>query len=516
MLRRLGGLFHPSREHTASSAALLLMMATLLSRAVGALREAYIAYAFGASPKTDAYNAAFTLPDFLLYLLSGGAISITLVSLFSRYEAQGKEKDVQKALSVIISVMAVVFVAVVLLGEIFAPQFVDWYFKGAERELCIQLTRILLPQPLFFLIGGVLSAVLQTKRQFLIPAFAPIIYTGSIILGGVLFSRRFGIHSLAIGATVGSFVGPFLLNALGARRTGIRFSFSFSPSNAIFREWLWLSVPLMLGVSVVAADDWILRYFASHGGGDVTRLNYAKTLLRVPIGVLGQAVGLASLPFFARLYSENRMEEFARTVNRSISNLGAISILAISWMMAVAVPLVDLAFRRGRFTAADTRATATLFYCFTLSLVFWSVQGLYARAFYAAGDMVRPMIAGTIVTAASIPMYWYLFHHRGVIGLVYASDLAIVMHTITLAIILNSRKMVSIAGLDWQELARAVSAAVIAGALAFYAGEVVPYTGTRISAIESIAFMSLTWTAATLAILFLLRSKLLRELRQRL
>lgn len=515
MLRRLGALFHPSREHTASSAALLLMIATLLARMAGYLRDAYVADVFGAGPKTDAYVAAFTLPDFLLYLMAGGAISITFISLFTRYLAEDREAEAQQAFSVIISVMGLIFTLVIILGEVCAPQFVGWYFKGSEQELCVQLTRILLPQPLFFLIGGVVSAVLQTRRQFLIPAFAPIVYTGSIILGGVLFHRQLGIHSLAIGATAGSLLGPFLLNAIGARRTGIGFGFAFTPAHPAFREWLRMSIPLMLGVSVVAADDWILRYFASFSAGDITRLNYAKRLLQVPIGVLGQAVGLASLPFFARLHSEKKLDEFAATVNRSISNLGALSLLATSWMLAVAVPLVDLAFRRGRFTSFDTTETAAYFYVFSLSLVFWAVQGLYARAFYAAGDMLKPMVAGTIVTAVSLPIYWLLFHRIGVIGLAFASDIAIVMHTVTLAVMLHAYGMVRIWQLNWMEILKASVASVIAFVVASSVQSVEP-AGARLSAIAGILLATLTWTAAAAATLWLLRSELLKELRRRL
>src|SRR5207302_10652004 len=209
-------------------------------------------------------------------------------------------------------------------------------------------------------------------------------------------------------------------------------SFAFNPKHPAFREWLRMSISLMLGVSVVAADDWFLRYFASFSAGDITRLNYAKRLLQVPIGVLGQAVGLASLPFFARLHSEGRMEEFASTVNKSISRLAALCLLATSWMMVAALPVVDLAFRRGHFTAADTRQTAIYFYWFSLSLVFWAVQGLYARGFYAAGDTVRPMVAGTFVTIFSIPVYWLLFRRFGVIGLAFASNIAIFTHTLVL------------------------------------------------------------------------------------
>jgi putative peptidoglycan lipid II flippase len=99
MLRRLGALFHPSREHTAGSAAVLLMIATLLARVAGYLRDAYVADVFGAGPKTDAYVAAFTLPDFLLYLMAGGAISITFISLFTRYLAEDREAEAQQAFS---------------------------------------------------------------------------------------------------------------------------------------------------------------------------------------------------------------------------------------------------------------------------------------------------------------------------------------------------------------------------------------------------------------------------------
>lgn len=516
MLRKLGALLHPSREHTARSAALLLIVATFLSRVVGYLREAYVAKAFGAGPVTDAYVAAFTLPDFLLYLLAGGAISITFISLFTRYIAEGRERDAQQAFNAIISVMGVVFVLVIAAGEVFAPQFIDLYFKGPERELCIHLTRVLLPQPLFFLIGGVVSAVLQTKRQFLIPAFAPIIYTASIILGGVLFSRQFGITSLAYGATLGSFAGPFFLNAIGAKRTGMGFRFSFSPSDPAFREWLRLSIPLMLGVSVVAADEWILRYFASHSLGDVSRLNYSKRLFQVPIGVLGQAVGVASLPFFARLYGQRKLEDFASSVNRSISSLGAISLLATSWMLAVAVPLIDLAFRRGRFTEIDTQQTSAYFSIFAVSLMFWAVQGLYARAFYAMGDMLRPMVAGTIVTVVSLPVYWLLFQRHGAIGLTIASDVAIVLHTLTLACMLNSSGTVRVAGLSWKDLTKALIASVLAGSLAALAGRVVPFEGTHLSALKGILFASLTWAAAALSALYLMRSELLQDLRRRL
>ncbi len=160
---------------------------------------------------------------------------------------------------------------------------------------------------------------------FSIPRFSPIFYNVFIIVGGLVGARRFGISSLAYGALVGAIVGPFLINVIGAAQDGLRYRLNFDWRNQEFREWVRLSIPLMLGVSLVSADDWILRYFASGGAGDITRLNYAKRLFAVPISILGQATGQASMPFFARLFGEGKRKEFAETVNGSVyPNIGGI------------------------------------------------------------------------------------------------------------------------------------------------------------------------------------------------
>jgi putative peptidoglycan lipid II flippase len=170
-----------------------------------------------------------------------------------------------------------------------------------------------------------------------------------------------------------------------------------------------MSIPLMLGVSLVTADDWILRHYAAKGIGDIARLNFAKRLFAVPIAILGQAAGQASLPFFSRLFEEKKFEEFAATVNASVYRITAASLLMTGWMMAIALPLIDLVYRRGVFTFADSESTAVYFFWFSLSLGLWSSQALYARAFYASGNTLTPMIATSLITVASLPMYALLF-----------------------------------------------------------------------------------------------------------
>src|SRR5438094_1863418 len=320
-MNRVFRLLRPSHQHTAFSATLLLMTAVLLSRIIGYIREAYIAWAFGAGLATDAYVAGFTIPDWLNYLVAGGTASITFVSIYTRFLAEKREEDARKTFSAIITIMTAVLGVGIVLAEVFAPQLNRLMFSKftpAQFELCVHLTRILLPAQLFFYVGGVVSAVLLSRRMFLLPAIGPLVYNGGIIVGGLLFSRRLGISALAYGAVAGAVIGIFLINAIVAARTGIGYKLSFDFRNPAFLEWVRLSIPLMLGVSLVTADDWILRYFASGSAGDITRLNYAKRLFAVPIAVLGQATSQASLPFFARLFGEKRMQEFAETVNASI------------------------------------------------------------------------------------------------------------------------------------------------------------------------------------------------------
>ncbi len=518
VLSRSLRLFRPSHQHTELSATLLLMTTILASRIIGYLREMYIAWAFGAGSQVDAYVAAFTLPDWLNYMVAGGTASITFIAIYTRFVAEKREHEAQKTFSIIITVMASVLLVGIGFGEIYTTPFVRWMFHGFNPEqvrLCVFLTRILLPAQVFFYVGGVVSAVLLSKRLFLFPAFGPVLYSVFIIAGGIALGNRLGIASLAWGALLGSIIGPFLINAIGAARIGTGYRPSFDVKNKAFHEWVKMSVPLMLGVSLVAADDWILRYFASSGVGDIARLNYAKRLFAVPIAVLGQATGQASLPFFAKLFGEKRTSEFSATVSASVYRVSAASFLASAWMMAAALPIIDLVYRRGRFTFVNSETTAVYFFWFSLSLAFWAAQAIYARAFYATGDTLTPMIAASALTLVSIPVYAALFHTFSVIGLAIASDLGIVANTLAVAILLNHKKLVPARDLPWAELGKAAIVAAAAGFLAYRVSEFVQLKGSRSADFLNLALVTVIWAVVVALGLWLLRSDLPRDLRRR-
>jgi putative peptidoglycan lipid II flippase len=467
---RILAFLRPSHGHTAFTATLLLMISAFLSRIIGLVREKYIAWLFGAGSQTDAYLAAFRLPELINYFLVGGVASITFVTLLNRYRERGEEAEGERVLSIILNCVLLVLGAGVLIGEWIAPFYTRHLFPGFQpwqADLCTHMTRILLPAQIFFFAGGALGAVLLVRKQFIYQAATPIIYNFGIIFGGVLLAKRFGISGLAIGATAGAFVGAFLINAIGVYKAGVRYRPILQLSHPGLHSWIKMTIPLMLGVTVVFLDDYFLSYFASHGAGDISRLNYAKRLFAAPMAILGQAAGAASLPFFASLWSKERFYDFAMQVANSVSRIVAIALLASAWMLGLAYPLVDIIFRGGKLLPADVKETSLFFSVFALSLFCWAAQGIYSRAFYAAGITLTPMIAGTLVTLVAVPIYWGLYHAFGAVGLAIASNTAILLQTVTLAVLLHKRRMVSIASLDVTEFMRCLLAGLLSyGALA--------------------------------------------------
>jgi putative peptidoglycan lipid II flippase len=460
-------MLRPSHAHTAFTATIVLMASTFLSRIIGLVRVKYIVWLFGRGMEADALNGAFVLPDMISYFLVGGAASITFVTILTRYRDTGREAEGQRSLSVILTTMYLVLGGAILVAEIIAPWYIHWWFPGFNAEkaaLCVRLTRILLPAQLFFFAGGVFGAVLLVRKQFNVQAVSPLIYNLGTIVGGVLLVHTLGVSSLAIGTVAGAFFGPFLLNAFFARRAGTRYTPILDWHDEGLREWVKLSLPLIIGVSLVTADNWIIAHFASRTSGAVSLMSYAKQLFTAPMAVLAQAAGAASMPFFASLWSKGRHYEFATGVADSVSRVASLALLASSGMAALAAPLVELIFLGGRFTSADSRECAVYFAVFSVSMFLWSAQAIYSRAFFAAGNTMAPMLAGTVVTVVSLPIYDAFYHWQGAMGLAIASDLGIALQTLTIAVLLHQKRMVSLASLDYREMGRCLLAAAASGA----------------------------------------------------
>ena len=451
------------------------------------------------------------------YFLVGGVASITLVNILNKFREAGDEEGADRALSVVLVAMCAVLGTAILLAELLAPLYTATFFGKLDAPtaaLCTHLTRLLLPAQLFFFAGGALGSRLLVRKIFLYQAVTPLVYNLGILVGGVLLAGRLGIESLAYGVLGGAFVGSLALNALGAHRSGLRFTPILNLRHPAFVEWLKLSLPLMIGVSLAMADKWILAHYAAADRGAITMLTNAKALFNAPLTVVGAAAGSASLPFFSSLFAQGRLFEFNAAVSRSVARLLAVALLVTAWMVALAHPIMGF-LKGGKYPQAAANSTALYFALFALSLALWSAQGIYARAFYAARNTLVPALSGTVVTLLSIPVYALLFHRFGVAGLAVASDLGILAHTLALAILLHRFRLVSLATLEFPELLRALLAAIFAWLAAAFTVAHTPHLHGHIGDLLTVAAGTVAWAIATLATLQLTGSMLIHQLRNR-
>lgn len=421
----------------------IVMASVLLSRILGFFRDWTVAHQVGANAATSAYYTAFTLPDFLNYLIAGGSLSITFIPVFAKYVAEQREDEGWRVFSTVVTVMGFALVTLVVLGEIFAAHIVKYIAPGfapAEFQQTVFLTRLMLPAQICFYEGSILSAVQYAKNRFIIPSLAPILYNIGIILGGVLLSSRIGITGFAVGVLGGAICGNFLLQVYGAWRAGAIFKPNFNVRHPGFWMFLKLSVPIMLALSLSFVDDWIIRWFGSFlQPASITWLADAKTLMRVPLGLVGQAIGVASFPILAQLYSEKKFDDMNRILNSTFRALIFLLLPISALTIAQSLPLVHLAFSATRLRPTDLSAIASTLVFFSLGMFAWGAQNILARGFYATWDTITPAVVGTLTTLLSLPVYWLLVRRMDYSGLALASTIGIVAYTILLFILLGRR-----------------------------------------------------------------------------
>lgn len=493
----------------------IVMASIVLSRFLGFLREWTVAHQIGSNAVTDAYYAAFTLPDFLNYLVAGGALSITFIPVFAKFAAEDREDEGWHVFSVVTTFMGMLVIALICVAEVFAPQIVSLIapgFKAVEKQQMIFLTRLMLPAQFFFYQGGILSAVQYAKGRFLIPSLAPIIYNIFIILGGILLAAKIGISGFSVGVLVGAFLGNFLLQIYGAQKVGGKFSFTLNLRHPGFRLFIKLAIPIMLALSLSFTDDWIIRWFGSYlVPASITWLQYAKTLMRVPLGAIGQAIGVASFPVLAQLYSEGKFDDLNRVLNDALKGVILFLVPISAFTIAESPYVVHLVFSHTRLHESDLHATAATLAFFSIGMFAWGAQNLLARGFYSTHDTWTPAIVGTVLTFADIPLYWWLARRAQHLGLALASSIGIIVFTIVLFILLIRRTRSRNTSALLSFLSKVMIASIVAGVVVF---EFSGWLSTWIHwqrALGSFEVLVIATAAGTLLILVLLKLLRIRE-----
>jgi putative peptidoglycan lipid II flippase len=409
------------------AAAALLAGSVLLSRVLGLVREMVLSLRVGAGATADAYNAAFQLPDLLNHFLVGGALSIAFVPLWTSTRSRDGRDAADRVFGLVLGTLSVAVTILTAAAFAFADQLVAWQFPlftPDQREITTRLTRIVLPGQIFFVCGGVIQAVLMAQGRFLTQAAAPLVYNLGIIVGGLALGSWIGIDGFAWGALAGAAIGPFLLPLLDARgRTP--FPVRVAPLDPDFLGYAAVAAPLVMGFTLLTVDEWYARWLGQLGGaGTIAVLAYARRLQLVPVAVVGQTLATAALPTLSRLFAEGRKEELDALVLRTLKAGIGIGLLGGAATWAVAEPLVRLIYERGRFGPEDTVRVAAALAIYALAVPAWIAQQIAVRPFYARGDTWRPMLFGTFMAVAAVPLYWWLARY-GANGIAWAGVAAV-------------------------------------------------------------------------------------------
>lgn len=412
-----------------------------LSRVMGLVREQIIGRTLGASREADLYFASFTLPDFLNYLLAAGALSIVFIPIFLAHLQRGDHDRGWESFSVIANFIVVVGTVGIGLLMVFARPLAALVAPGFtdpnDVDTMVRLTRIILPAQFFHVIGGLLSAALQAQNLHALPAMAPLVYSAGIIAGGLVgaYYPELGADGFAWGVLAGSVLGPFGLPLYGCLRTRMRWVPLLSFRNQDLRRYLWLSVPIMIGFSIVVVDEWIVKNQASYlGVGTLSYLQYGRTLMKVPIGMFGMAAGVAAYPTISGLVAAGSVVETYALLCRAVRLMLLLTFAAQVCLTIAGFEAVYLIWGlfANRFTVADAQETATVLSYLCLGLSGWAAQTVISRGFYALESTWLPTVIGTVVAIVMVPVYVVLRQQGGAIGLAVASSAAIMVYVMLL------------------------------------------------------------------------------------
>jgi putative peptidoglycan lipid II flippase len=409
----------------------VVSMATFVSRILGLVREAVIAYLFGASLAADAFFMAFQIPNMLRRLLAEGSLSASFIPVFTEfYRNKGKQKAWELS-AVTICIVSIILLLVTVVGVVSAPLIVKLVAPGfkavaEKQELTALLTRIMFP--LIFCIGlaALFMGILNSLQHFLAPALAPALFNICIIGSAVCLAPQFEkpVVALAIGVLLGG-VAQLLFQLPFLRQKGMKFKINFNLDHPVLRQVGRLMLPAILGLAVYEINGFIDRVLASLlPPGSVSYLNYANRLFQFPLGLFGIALGTAILPTLSRQAADGDLNSLKDTFSLGLRLVLFVSTPAMVGLMILGKPIIQLLFQRGEFGYAATLASADALFCYALGLCAYAGVKVIVPVFYSLQDTKTPVKISIIAMTANIILNLILMGPLKHAGLALATSLS--------------------------------------------------------------------------------------------
>jgi putative peptidoglycan lipid II flippase len=454
-----------------TQAAGVVSVATLLSRVLGYVRDMVMASFFGAGLASDAFIAAFRIPNLLRRLFGEGSLSIAFVPVFSDcLTRQGKVEAERLAVSAL-RLLTLVLALVAALGLLLAPVIVRLLAYGFTDDpqkfaLCIHLTRIMMPYIFFIGLVALCMGILNVLGHFAAPALAPTLLNVAMIGMACCFawispSQNTRVVGLALGVLLGGVLQlglqlPFLV------RRGIRFWRAAPLWHPAMKQVLLLMGPAVFGAAVYQINSLVICLLGSLlPQGSITYLYYADRLVQFPLGMFAIALATAVLPTLSRQAAQAQWDALRGTFTHAIKLIFFITLPSMVGLIVLRAPIVALLFRHGAFGDQSVRLTAEALLYYGVGLWAFSAVRILIYTFYALQDTRTPVQMAIIAIIANVVLGIVLMKPMKHNGLALALSLASVLHLGLLATALR-RKM---GALGWRQIARSVVRSGICAAL---------------------------------------------------
>ena len=388
-----------------------ISVATAVSRVLGLLREQIQSYYFGAGFVTDAFLAAFRIPNLLRDLFAEGALSSAFVPTFTEINEREGSERAWRLVNRLITALTVILAAATLAIAVFAPWIMRVYAAGFEPEklaLAVTMTRILAPFLLAVALASVAMGILNTYGRFFVPSLAPAVLNVAAILSVIGLSPLFvrwgwpaGL-ALAVGAMVGGIL-QFGVQIPSLRRLGFRFRPEWAPADPGLRRIAGLMIPATIGQAATQINFLVDTWPASlYGNGPITWLSLAFRLIQLPIGLFGVALGMANLARVSRDAAAGDLDGLRANLSAALRAAALLALPATAGLIVLREPIVGVIFEHGRFEHASTLNTAAALLCYALGLYAYAATKIQVPTFYALGDSRFPVLASAAAVGTKL------------------------------------------------------------------------------------------------------------------
>lgn len=386
------------------AAALLIGSAALISRLLGMLRNRLLAAHFGAGRELDIYFAAFQIPDFMATLFLLGAGSAAILPVFQEYIRDNRERahhlisSLQTSFLITSSIVAgIVFFFVPFLLRFMVPGF-----SGAERDLTVMLTRIMLLSPILLGLSSIFSSVIQSFQRFFAYATAPIFYNLGIIAGIIFFVPMFGIIGLGIGVVLGA-VLHLLIQFIAISRIGMRPRFVINNFSSGIKKVLGLSLPRVLSLSLVQVTVVGLTALGSTlHVGSIAIFQLSQDLYFVPVALIGVSYSVVLFPRLNEAFLNRNSQTFYHELFLGIRTIILWMAPTIAVVIVLRAHIVRVALGAGLFSWEDTRLTAASLAVLSIAMIAGSITPLLIKTFYALEKTWVPLFINIFASVFSI------------------------------------------------------------------------------------------------------------------